>query len=98
LWDQSKSISPPHHINLLSTEGLEKLVQRVGFRVEEIVTPGKLDVDIVRNMLIENPALPLPRFASYLLQRRDAETWQVFQEFLQKHRLSSHVRVVARKV
>lgn len=98
LWDQSKSISPPHHINLLSTEGLEKLVRRVGFWVEEIVTPGKLDVDIVRNMLAENPALSLPRFASYLLRRRDDTTWQAFQEFLQKHRLSSHVRVVARKV
>lgn len=98
LWDQSKSISPPHHINLLSIEGLQELVQRVGFRVEEMTTPGKLDVDIVRNMLIENPSLPVPRFAKYLLQRRNPSTWQAFQEFLQQNRLSSHVRVVARKV
>ena len=98
LWDQSKSISPPHHINLISTEGFEKLVRCVGFRVEEIVTPGKLDVDIVRNMIAENPALSLPRFPSYLLRQRDDSTGQAFQEFLQKHCLSSHVRVVARKV
>jgi hypothetical protein len=98
LWNQSKSISPPHHLNLLSIEGLEELVQRVGFGVVEIATPGELDVDIVRNMVAENPGLALPRFDSYLLRKRDGGTWQAFQEFLQEHRLSSHVRVVARKV
>lgn len=97
LWDRSKSISPPHHINLLTTEGLTQLVQSAGFRVEEIATPGHLDVDIVHNMLDEDPTLPLPRYIRYLFERRGEETWRELQEFLQRNALSSHVRVTARR-
>jgi hypothetical protein len=97
LWERSKSISPPHHINLMSTEGLARLVERTGLLVEEIATPGELDVDIVRNMLQEEPALPLPPFVRYMLQRRGPEAWADFQAFLRQHALSSHVRVTARR-
>lgn len=97
LWERSKSISPPHHINLLSTEGLARLVARAGLVVEEIATPGTLDVDIVRNILEEDPALPIPRFARYLLEHRDAAAAADLQALLQKHALSSHARVTARR-
>lgn len=97
LWEHSKSIAPPHHLNLMSTEGLEILTCRAGFVVEEIATPGELDVDIVRNMLHAAPSLPVPRFARYLLQHRGARAWSDFQAFLQTHALSSHVRVTARR-
>lgn len=97
LWENSNSIYPPHHINLLSIEGMESLVMRAGFEIVELSTPGKLDVDIISNALAENPELPLPRFVSYILKRRNEDTRAEFQGFLQDHRLSSHVRVVARK-
>lgn len=97
LWDRSKSISPPHHVNFLTTEGLDRLVQRCSLSPVEIATPGELDVDIVRNMLEDDPRLPLPRFFQTLFTRRGSETWVAFQRFLQEHRLSSHVRVVARR-
>ena len=96
LWERSKSVSPPHHINLLTTEGLTQLVERAGLELVEMATPGKLDVDIVHNMLSEDPALELPRFAEYVLRRRGPDTWAALQTFLQDHQLSSHVRVVAR--
>jgi hypothetical protein len=38
----------------LTTEGLDLMVKRAGFEVIEISTPGKLDVDIVKNMIEEN--------------------------------------------
>ncbi|MDA0747516.1 MAG: class I SAM-dependent methyltransferase [bacterium] len=97
LWQESNSIHPPHHINLLSVEGLQAVVERSGFELVELSTPGKLDIDIVSNALKDNPDLQLPGFVSYLLHHRGEKTRTEFQQFLQNHCLSSHVRVIARK-
>lgn len=95
LWERSKSIYPPHHINLLSLEGMERLLERSGYTVESIVTPGQLDLGIVRSALAADPSLPLPRFVHTLVRQPD-EAQAAFQRFLQENRLSSHVHVVAR--
>ena len=97
LWDRSKSISPPHHINFFSTEGLKKLIKRCGLIELEISTPGKLDVDIVKNTYEEYPDLQLPRFLTYIFKNRDSITLNQFQSFLSANSLSSHARVIARK-
>jgi hypothetical protein len=97
LWDKSKSISPPHHINFLSVEGLAAMLKRCGLEELEITTPGKLDVDIINNAKNEDPKLALPRFMEYMLKNRTDKTFIGLQEFLQENNLSSHVRVVARK-
>jgi hypothetical protein len=95
LWEHSKSICPPQHINFLSLEGLQRLVTRAGLDLVELATPGRLDVDIVANALAEDPNLPVPRVVRSLLERGPAAR-EEFQAFLQRHHLSSHVRVVAR--
>ncbi len=96
LWEHSKSVYPPHHINLISVEGMQRLVERAGLVLENLSTPGKLDVDIVRNMLAEKPDIEVPRFVSYLVTQCSEETGQAFQRFLADNRLSSHIRVIAR--
>ena len=98
LWEKSKSVFPPHHLNLLSINGIERLFARAGFAVSDLQTPGKLDVDIVANAAKEDPTLRLPRFISMLLARRDSEIREEFQSFLAGHRLSSHLRVLATAV
>ena len=45
---------PPHHINLLSKEGYKALFNNSGLENVKIITPGKLDIDIVRNFTREN--------------------------------------------
>lgn len=96
LWSRSKSIMPPHHINLLSTKGLDTMTRRAGLEVVELTTPGQLDVDIVANALADDPATPVSRLARSIVTA-DQPARLAFQAFLQAHRLSSHVRVVARR-
>jgi hypothetical protein len=97
LWDKSKSIYPPHHINLMSVDGMRALLERSGLDLVEISTPGRLDVDIVANAHRENPQIELPRFVRRLVEKGDDQTRAAFQRFLQENRLSSHVSVIARK-
>lgn len=94
LWNRAKNIFPPDHINLLSIEGVERLAQRTGFSVHELSTPGLLDLELLARELRSEPTGPEGRFWRYLLTRRSDMAHRDFQELLQKHRLSSHVRGV----
>jgi len=96
LKGESNSVFPPHHINFLSIDGAKALFKRVGFENISITTPGKLDVDIVRNKLRQRKDLVIPDWIRTLLERGDA-AYSDFQSFLVRHRLSSHMWIVARK-
>jgi SAM-dependent methyltransferase len=97
LWQRSNNISPPHHINLISIEGFEFLLARAGFSNIHIFTPGKLDVDILKNALrYDKDILSGQRFLQTLFTRGE-ETLGAFQKFLSDHRLSSHCWVWASK-
>jgi len=97
LWSNSKSVSPPNHLNLMSVSGLAALVKRCGLELVDLSTPGMLDVDILRNMLEENSEISISRFARQISQANET-VQEKFQNFLQENRLSSHVVVVARKI
>jgi len=88
LWERSKSISPPQHLNLLSIQGLTSLMQRAGFRDISIFTPGKLDVDIVANAIREKDLPPSQRFVKEILKTEESRV--AFQKYLQEQNLSSH--------
>ena len=90
LQERSNSIFPPHHLNFLSVNGFEKIISRAGFTDVEIITPGVLDVDIVRNA----PDCPeLVRVAAM----RGEDALLELQEWVRKNRLSSHVWAFGRK-
>lgn len=96
LWNLSRSITPPQHLNFASVEGMERLIARAGLEVVSVTTPGRLDVDIVRNRLQNEPDLPVARFARTIAASPDS-TRAAFQQFLSDHRLSSHIQCLARK-
>ena len=96
LWEHSKSVYPPHHINLLSTRGIRELVARSGLQLVDLSTPGELDVDIVRNIHRENPAIALPRFIASVIDAPE-DVRARFQNFLKTNELSSHIRVLAKR-
>jgi SAM-dependent methyltransferase len=91
LWEKSKSISPPQHINFVSIAGVCYLMKRAGFSRVEVFTPGKLDVDIVKNFLIDDDGYcrSESRFIRTLM-KKDDNTLYNFQKFLSEHKLSSH--------
>lgn len=96
LGEQSSQISPPHHINFMSLNGIERLFQRAGLENVSISTPGRLDVDIVRNALMRDPhLLEGQSFLRSLLE--NDKVAGAFQRFLADHRLSSHVWAIGRK-
>jgi SAM-dependent methyltransferase len=95
LWGEAKAVSPPHHLNFLSVQGLESLFQRAGLDGIEIETPGELDVEIVRKGLADGLAPDAPRFLHLLLERRNGEVGERFQEFLREAKLSSHTWIWA---
>ncbi len=97
LWDKSSQISPPHHINFHSIEGFKALFTRAGLCDIKIVTPGKLDVDIVRNYIKNNPEMVgKSKFMQSLLN--DKEKSKLFQNFLAENLLSSHAWVMGKKM
>lgn len=94
LGKHSNSISPPHHINFFSPRAFEALLEKNGFEMVECITPGLLDVDIVRNAVGDGMIKP-DGFLQYLLS--DAELSGKFQKFLIRNRMSSHIWALARK-
>ena len=97
LWDRSETIYPPERLNLFSLEGMLELFNRHGFEALEFSTPGMFDVEIVKRALRSNPDDDWPRFVRYLVENRDDDALQTFQEYLQKYCLSSFGRIVLRR-
>ncbi len=98
LWGKAPYIFVPDHLNLLSIEGLTALFESAGFDLIELSTPGQLDVEMVMNASRDDDAIELPAFIRYLFDHRSADSLADFQAFLQRNRLSSHVRVAARRI
>ena len=95
LRDRSAQISPPHHINFMSVKGFQRLFNRARLNDIDITTPGKLDVDIVRNFKKKNPGkIKLNHFLDSILD--DDDKANAFQLFLSENQLSSHIWVLGK--
>ena len=93
LRQRSRSIQPPAHINFFNPASLRILLERNGFSVLEVTTPGKLDVDIVAKQAGDIRC----EFISRLIETSNEAARQKFQEFLQESKMSSHMMIVARR-
>lgn len=93
LLKKSKNIVPPLHMNIFSVEGIVKFLEDFDFEVLELSTPGSLDIKILEDQIDE---ISLPKFLIDLIKNRDSHTKEAFQQFLQRARLSSHMRILAK--
>lgn len=97
LGQNSKSISPPHHLNFLSRKGVSALLKRCGLKEITFTTPGILDVDIVRNTLKADKNAISNTFFKELFCDDDAIVLNNLQKFITENNLSSHMWVLAQK-
>jgi hypothetical protein len=97
LGPRSNSVSPPHHITFLSQKGVTRVLERAGLQLIEFLTPGRLDVDIVRNAALSDPAALADPFLRELILGDCEEARAAFQAFLAAHKLSSHMWFLARR-
>jgi 2-polyprenyl-3-methyl-5-hydroxy-6-metoxy-1,4-benzoquinol methylase len=96
LWEKSKSVSPPHHLNFFNTASCELLAESVGFRVIEKSTPGLLDWDIIEGGF-QQEAIDPGRFWKTLSRYGTAAAKTSLQDWIQGNGLSSHMRMILQK-
>lgn len=94
LWENSKSVSPPHHLNFFNPKSVSILLERIGFRTLEITTPGSLDVDILRN----NKNLIRDRFWKVFVETGSDGDFSSMQDLISKHGFSSHMMTICTRV
>lgn len=93
LGKHSKSVSPPQHLNFINPKSAKILLERVGFSVDSITTPGKLDIDIMKN----NIDYVQESFWKNFLKTASEDQLQIMQEAISASGYSSHILVVCRK-
>ena len=98
LKEETENIVPPEHLNYFNPESIARLLTRSGFQVSSVETPGKLDVEIVRNAMVRNPALARTNeYLGELFLHADTGVLEDLQKFLSTNGLSSHMLVTAVK-
>ena len=87
------------HVNLFNPKSAAVLLERAGFEVLCVETPGRLDVELVRRAALTNEVgLGQAPFWRTLLVEQFEEVGLDFQHFLVEHNLSGNMRVIARKM
>lgn len=94
LWEDSKSVSPPHHLNFFNPKSTQVLLKRMGFDVLHISTPGKLDIDILCN----NQEYIKDRFWRTFAKQATEDEKLAMQSFVANQGLSSHMLVACQKL
>jgi len=93
LWENSKSVSPPHHLNFLNPKSIQILLERCGFEMIEVTTPGKLDIDILFN----NQDQIKDRFWKTFVKNATEEEKELTQQMVTENKMSSHMMICCRK-
>ena len=99
LKERSSQVLPPLHLNFMSLTGYRNLFARCGFREIDIISPGKLDLDILSNAFAEGVVdeRDLGPFMSWMITQADTPIRDKFQKYLAESGMSSHIWIWAKK-
>ncbi len=96
LWERSKSVTPPHHLNFFNPRAISLMLERTGFSLVEISTPGQLDWDIIEGGYRQE-AIDPGRLFRTVSKYGSARAKTELQSWISSHDFSSHMRVIAQK-
>jgi len=85
------------HVSLFNSNSIKLLLERFGFEILKIVTPGKLDVEMIKKEFEKDNSIVGDNMALKYLLENDNKYNESFQEFLVKNLRSSHMLCVAIK-
>ena len=80
------------HLNYFNPESIRYLAKRTGFRVAEVITPGVLDVDILKNRYESKKFKTENNFLLQIFD--DRKKMKNLQNFLIKNKMSSNMWVI----
>jgi 2-polyprenyl-3-methyl-5-hydroxy-6-metoxy-1,4-benzoquinol methylase len=99
LEELSDNVGGPNHLNYFHPDSLKILFKNTGFNIIEILTPGKLDAELVRKKVLSGVFdISNNKFLKQILIDGWGSLSKKFQEFLALNNLSSHLWVVAKKI
>ena len=93
LWENSSSVSPPHHLNFFNPYSVRSILEKTGFNNIKVTTPGKLDIDI----LLNNKEFISDRFWNSFLDKADEIEKIQWQKTITESGWSSHMMVICQK-
>ena len=91
---EKSNVLPFDHVRIYNPGSMRTVLNRAGFGVEQVETPGKLDVQILRRWQISGGFDPDPPLRFILEDERLSAR---FQDYLRANCLSSHMRILARR-
>jgi len=93
LGKKSNSIMPPYHINFYNPFSIKIFLNKLNYKVIQVSTPGKLDLDILKNNSTDINNF----FMKYILNTFLNKDLNKMQKFYSNNNLSSHMMVVCKK-
>ena len=98
LRESSNSIYPPYHLNFFSIKSMKKILSLNNFKEIKIITPGKLDFDIVNKNLnfVKDPVFK--KILTILNKKKlNLSEMKEIQKVIHVNNLSSHMLIMAKK-
>lgn len=97
LGKESSSVDH-EHLNYFNVRSLPQLMRSIGLEIIEVLTPGELDVDLVRSAM-KDKKIDLSQ--NLFFKKIFIDDWDQmkdpFQNFLRANLLSSHMWIIAKK-
>jgi len=93
LWEKSRSINPPHHLNFFNPKSIKIFLKKNKFKILNISTPGKIDLNILNN----DQRNIKDRFWKNFITLSNEDEKNKMQNLISEINFSSHLMVVCKK-